>query len=385
MHVLVVEDSRTQAARLMAILEEGGHQATGFQTLGAAIEWCQRQGLSGEGAVDVVLLDLNLPDADGLETVERMRSACAELPIVILTALGDTEVALAALRRGAQDYLVKGQHDLALLDRVMHYAVERQRISGELARLSDELRAKNEQLEHLNTVKNQFLGIAAHDLRSPLGVIVVYLQLLRRGDANLTDAQREMVRAIQRSTEFMWQLVNDLLDVSAIEAGRLELRRCRADARRLVESAVARHRLLAEAKQLTLELRYDAELPEAVRLDPPKIEQVLNNLLENAAKFSPSGARIEVELRRSGDDHICVSVYNPGQGIAPEHRGRLFQPFERGQKEGTAGEKSTGLGLAISRKIVEGHGGEIGVESQPGQGARFWFTLPIDLSSDDLP
>lgn len=250
------------------------------------------------------------------------------------------------------------------------------RLNNDLATAQRELAKKNVELARLNEQKNQFLGIAAHDLRNPLDVILTYsLFLLHEAKDVLSREQLEFLNAIHSSSEFMLNLVNDLLDTSKIEAGKLELELERVDLAEVVRRNVALNRTLAERKGVGLTLDSDESLP-SMRVDVSKVEQVLNNLLGNAVKFSPIGGRVEVRVLKK-EPHAVISVRDEGEGLTREEIDKLFRFYEKGRARATGGEKSTGLGLAIVKKIVEGHGGEIRVESEPGEGATFFVSLPI--------
>jgi signal transduction histidine kinase len=172
----------------------------------------------------------------------------------------------------------------------------------------------------------------------------------------------------------MMQLIDDFLDVAAIESGRLQLERRPLDPSNLLARSVYLNAALAQKKRIRIELHIEGALP-TLPLDEKKIEQVLNNLLSNAVKFSQPGTKIAVDAAAEGGG-LRVGVRDQGPGIPEDERSKLFQFFSKTSVRGTAGESSTGLGLAIVRKIVEGHGGSIWVESQVGVGSVFYFTLP---------
>lgn len=264
---------------------------------------------------------------------------------------------------------MSGADDESLVERLS-------RLNSELVNLQRALVKANIELQQANQRKNQVLGMAAHDLRNPLAVILAYSAFLERHAADRLDtAHREFIAIIKESSEFMLRLVNDLLDLSAIEAGELRLDKSPVDLGSIVRDNVRRNRVLAARKQIAVALQ---EAPSAVTCtcDRHKIEQVLDNLLGNAVKFAPDGSRISV---RVCDDHdfAAVSVEDQGPGIPAEHMPRLFEPFCTANVPRDDREPSTGLGLAIARRIVEGHGGHIWVDSQPGQGAKFTFTVPL--------
>jgi signal transduction histidine kinase len=259
---------------------------------------------------------------------------------------------------------------------------ELSRLNNELANLQRELAKKNAELERLNRLKDQFLGMAAHDLRTPLSIILGYSSFLQEDLVGaLGEEQAEFLSVIRSSSRFMLHLVNSLLDVATIESGKLELDLQPTDLAELVARNVTLNAALAEGKQIRLACECDESLP-PMALDGPKIEQVLNNLLSNAIKFSYPEGRVEVRLVRQGN-HALLSVADHGRGIPEEQLDALFQWFARSRAKGTAGEKGTGLGLAIAQKIVEGHMGGIWVESAVGQGSTFFVSLPIQKENED--
>lgn len=250
------------------------------------------------------------------------------------------------------------------------------RVNNELANVQRELVRKNAELSRLSEEKNRFLGMAAHDLRNPLGVILSYSEFLGE-DGSLSPEQREFVAVIRQTSEFMLSLVNEMLDVSAIEAGKLELERIPLDLGGLLRRNVALNQTLAASKGITIRMVLPPGGGPQVLADAGKLHQVLNNLIGNAIKFSPRNQEVEVSLQQDGVEAV-VEVRDRGPGIDPAELPRLFKPFGRASTRATAGELSTGLGLAIVRRMVEGHGGSVGVESHPGQGALLRFRLPLD-------
>ncbi len=264
---------------------------------------------------------------------------------------------------------VQEQKDRALYDEIS-------RLNNELVTLQRELARKNVELAKLNKLKDQFLGMASHDLRSPLGHIITYSDfLLDELASTLTVEQMEFMSIIRSSSQFMLGLVENLLDIARIESGRLELELRPVDLHALVEHNVMLHRPLAARKQIEITLDRDGDLP-PTPVDPDRFEQVLNNLISNAVKFSNPGSAVEVRIKRDGD-HVLLAVQDTGVGIPADQIDRLFKPFGKVSSRGTKGEKSTGLGLAIVKKIVQEHNGQIRVESESGKGSTFYVSLPI--------
>jgi len=248
-------------------------------------------------------------------------------------------------------------------------------IAGQLAMIVEKGRLY-QQLVELNELKNKFLGIAAHDLRNPIAVVKSYISLLLNGLlGEVTAPQREIMQNMNTACLTMLALIDDLLDVSAIESGRLDLRPEIVDLAQYLRGCHASNSLLARAKGIELELDLSPDPPK-VTMDPSRINQVLNNLVTNAIKFSHPKTKVIVGAKVVGNE-VRISVADQGQGIPEKEIAGIFSPFARGSVRPTAGEKSTGLGLAIVKRMVEAHGGQIMVKSKVGQGSTFTFTLPL--------
>lgn len=256
-----------------------------------------------------------------------------------------------------------------------------QEISAELSNVNRELNKKNAELAWLNQQKNRFLGIAAHDLRSPLGHVLTCAGfLLEDGAEGLTPDRLEFLTIIRDSSRFMLGLIDDILDISAIEAGKLNLNMAPMDLARLVQENVELNHLLAAKRDLSLMLDKMEDIP-PLEADAGKLRQVMNNLISNAIKFSPQGGRITVSLFAS-DRQAVVSVSDEGPGIPDQEVSKLFQPFSKTSVRPQSGEKSSGLGLSIAHRIVAGHGGRIWVNSLPNRGSTFYFSLPLQREEE---
>jgi signal transduction histidine kinase len=340
------------------------------------------------GPFDVCLLDHRLGGKTGLMLLQEAQDAGCETPVIILTGVGDPEMDLAAMAAGAADYLVKGRFDAQLLEHTIRYAINHKRSelllkrnaqaladkNRELLAMHEELAAKNEELLRVNQEKNRFLGMAAHDLRNPLGVILGYSDfLLAMRGPFLQKFDIDIIEKIRSSSHFMMQLLNELLDISMIESGQLHLNLRSTDVAEMVEANADLNRVLASRKGMRIEVTAGAGVPRA-SVDAPKVEQVLNNLLSNAMHYAQPDTRIEVSVSaREGE--VVIAVKDEGPGIAPDDVGKLWKPFGRTKNVSTGGEKSTGLGLAIARRIVEAHGGRIWVESELGKGSTFFVAF----------
>lgn len=332
----------------------------------------------------VILQDLVMPDADGLDLVKAYRNCpqLKDIPVIVLSTKEEPVIKKAAFEAGANDYIVKLPDPIELLARVRYHAnacrVRRQLHEAlhALRESQSQILDRNHSLEQLNEQKNRLLGMAAHDLRNPLGVILAYSDFLETDAFAVLDAdQREFVSTIKSTSEFMLHLIDELLDVSTIESGQLQLNRTPTDLSALARRNVSLNRVLAQQKHIELDFEADAMLP-LLTIDSGKIEQVLNNLIGNAVKYSHPHTRVTIRLA-CDDSQATVTVTDQGQGIPEADLPKLFKAFGRANVQTTAGELSTGLGLAIVRRIVDGHGGTISVQSQVGSGSAFAFKLPL--------
>jgi hypothetical protein len=244
----------------------------------------------------------------------------------------------------------------------------------EKAHLMSELEERNRALAETSEAKSRLLGVAAHDLRNPIANIQMAARLLHTGDVDLDEEESKVFLAsIGEQSEYMLNLIDDLLDVSQIESGELLLDLAEIELDRFLRETVGWHGRLAKDKGTRIELHRVAE--GRVQADPVRLRQIMDNLLSNAIKYSPPGSVIQVEARRV-DRFYLIRVIDQGPGIAEDDRERVFTYFGRLGVRTTGGERSTGLGLAITRQAVRAHGGEIGVENAEGGGSVFWFTLP---------
>ena len=247
-------------------------------------------------------------------------------------------------------------------------------ISLENARLYEELGESNAQLLQASRLKSQFLAGVSHELRTPLNSIIGFSKvLLNRIDGDLNERQEKYVRSVHTSSQHLLGLINSILDISSIEAGRLALDQAEFELAALIDECVEVSLPLARGKPIKLDKSVAFDLP-TMSGDRAKIRQVLLNLLSNAIKFTPGG-RVSVGVKLGGDG-IHVAVSDTGVGIRKEDLGRLFEPFERLENPVSRDVGGTGLGLAISKKFVELHGGKMWAESRENAGSTFHFTLP---------
>jgi signal transduction histidine kinase len=365
LRILLVEDNPGDARLCRELLRDGFVEPFELEhapTLAAGVTALER------ARADVALLDLSLPDAHGLVSVREVAARFPRLPIVVMSGLADEAVSLAALQTGAQDYLVKGQGDGALVARAIRYAIERKRIELQL------IEAK-EKAELASRAKSQFLANMSHELRTPLNAIIGFAEVL---GSDLAAAERnrvEYAKDIRSSGAHLLQIINEILDLSKIEAGKLELELGPVD---ILGVVAACRRLVAErAAEAGLELEVEAAtgLP-TLNADEHKLKQVVLNLLSNAVKFTPSGGSIRVRVATE-DEALVLSVADTGIGIAEEDIPKAMAPFV--QLDSTLARRypGTGLGLSLSKSLVELHGGEFRLESVLGAGTTATLRFPL--------
>ncbi|MEI6386820.1 MAG: ATP-binding protein [Spirochaetota bacterium] len=253
-------------------------------------------------------------------------------------------------------------------------------LNHDLNDLTRQLHQANAELRELNELKNRFIGMAAHDLRKPIGVIMTYSEfLLDEASERLNEKERGFLRTNIQAATGMKRLIDNFLDVSIIESGQLRLELSSTDASKIVGGALPLVRLVAAKKKVELITEYVDEAP-LTSVDFSKIQQVLVNLASNAIEHSRAGQRVWLNVQREGEE-LLFSVRDEGPGIEPEDQKKLFAPFMRAGTRKTAGERSIGLGLAIARLVIEAHGGRIWVQSMPGTGATFLFSIPVRAGS----
>ena len=351
-----------------------------------------------ETPIHVIISDQRMPGMNGAEFFGKVKSEFPDAMRLLLTGYADIQAVIAAINDGNIFRYITKPWDAVELDTIVRDAFERYTLIVQNRRLMQELQEHNTQLEqrvserttaleeaneHLQALaaqKNAFLGMAAHDLRTPITVVQGFTDLLVHARANPEDT-KEFVGIIRDTLNQMLSLLDDILDITAIESGKLTLRPDVVDPKRFVERIVKLNRFIGEQKQIGLVADLDANLP-AMAFDPQRIEQVLNNLIGNAFKFSHSETTVTVRVKKL-DKAVEFSVIDQGQGIPADEIDKVFGEFQRVSTKPTADEHSTGLGLSICKRIVALHKGQIGVESEVGTGSRFFFTLPLISEEDE--
>ena len=350
--ILIVDDAASVRDVLGIKLQREGFVVSGVRTAHEA------EGLIEAGAVDLVLLDIRLPDENGRELLRRIRQhrSILDFPVIVVSGIDQSQEIVLALQAGANDYVAK-PFDLAIV----------------MARIRTQLA-----LKRMKQVNDRFLRAASHDLKKPLMLMLDVARQIKEeypvGKPMTADGHAILDLLIQ-SGEFMQHIIQDLLELRAIRDGRLSITKVPTDLGALVRQAVVRNTSYAESKGIAIDTKFAPGLP-PIRGDDFRLTQVLENLIGNAIKFGPRGTRVTVSVLVDGEFAVC-EVSDTGPGIPEEEMGRLFEEYAHISNTPTGGESSTGLGLSICRELVVLHGGKIGARNNPNGGATFWFRLPI--------
>ncbi len=378
--ILIVDDDPAllQALPEALRLRMGALHIATFDSASAALEHLAREDY------DAIVSDIKMPGMDGLALLERIHALRPETPTLLITGHGEHDLAVQALRGGAYDFIQKpidrdyivASLTRAVLTRQLRRQVEEQRRA--LERHAEELeRAVTERTRELveaNRVKDAFLSIASHELKTPLTSLKGLAQITRRRLAQGGQPEAVYLEKMERAIRRLETLVNDLVDVARIDSGKMAFRFERGGDLAALCSQVVDEQIAASERDITLDL---PEQPIELEMDPDRVGQVLTNLISNALKFSPSETSVVVCAAQM-DDEVVISVHDEGSGIPPDQLPHIFERFYQvpDSAELSGSKIGLGLGLYICREIVERHGGRLWVESEPGKGSTFAFALP---------
>jgi len=362
--ILAVDDDRINLRIIGGILRHEGYEISEASSGEQALE------LYASFQPNLVLLDVMMPGIDGFTTCRTLKKTYGDkcAPVIFVTAKSEADDVVMGFDAGGVDYLTKPFRPKEVVARIRTHLSNQQLVEQQKHLVT--------QLSKANADKDRFLGMCAHDLRNPLSSIRGLAELMAE-DAigELTGEQKEIVQTIHGASQSMLQLVNELLDVATIEAGHLKLDKKPTSLSEIVERSVHLSNLEAAKKNTRIEM-VKANGSPLVDIDRNKMRQVADNIISNAVKYSPKGSIITV-MFLSDETTAGFAVRDSGPGIPESERHLLFKDFGRLSAKPTGGEKSTGLGLAICRKIVEAHGGTIGVQNLPERGAEFVVSLPL--------
>jgi signal transduction histidine kinase len=370
--ILLVEDDLDDARMIQLMVRKmrgPRYELTAVTSLAAALNALKRD-------VDIILLDLSLPDAVGIDTVTQLRQRDPHTPVIVLTGNDDEEIAVQAVPSWAQDYLVKWDFNHYGLSRAIYYAVQRRKAE-------DKLREAKELAEAASRAKSEFLASVSHEIRTPMNAIIGMADVLARNPP--PEEQRQYVEILRGAGEGLLHLVDDLLDLSRIEAGKLTLEETPFELDELLEGVLALFGPRAAEAKLELGFTRSPDVPASVVGDPHRLRQILMNLVGNALKFTKRG-RISVVVDRDPARReagaVRFAVVDTGVGIPRDKLESIFSTFTQGDLSTSRLYGGTGLGLSICKSLLRLMHGTIGVTSEVGRGSRFVFTARFGMASE---
>lgn len=392
--ILIIDDEPTDLRLLSRMLIEQGYTVRPMVTASMALTSVQVE------IPDIILLDIRMPDMNGYEMCQHLKSDARtrDIPVIFLSSLDEVVDKVQAFAVGGVDYITKPFQVEEVLARIrtqitiqrtkralQHSEAAIQQANAELEQRVIELQQAKEAAESANRTKSAFLTNVSHELRTPLNAILGFTQLMQR-DSSLSTKHKDTIHIINRSGRHLLSLINDVLEMSKIGAGRTTLQKHTFDLHNLIQEIADVFSWHINEKQLALILDIAPDVPRYVQMDRVKLRQVLSNLLSNAIKFTSAG---KVALRvRSTDTttpntthqqrYITFDVEDTGCGIDPDKLPQLFEAFEKATED-QQWHEGMGLGLSISQHFVHLMQGEITASSQPGRGSLFSFCIPVEL------
>jgi len=379
--ILIVDDQSAHTVALCDVLRQYQFDAEGCGSAESALDVLRTE------SFDLMLSDLNMPGMDGIGLVKTALQHDPDLACIIMTGEGSIATAVRAMQGGALDYIVKPFKASSLLPvlaraqatrslRMANAELERQVRQNvmELAEANHRLELARTAAEHANAEKSRFLSNMSHELRTPLNGILGFAQILAADKLPATQLEKQrFARNIVQSGQHLLKLVNEILDLARIEAGKVPLAMEAVDLPTVLQEC--RMMVTPLAAKRDISLGFGTVPQKSLRADRTRLVQVLINLLSNAIKYNHEQGRVAVDCSPVNGSRLRISVSDTGPGLDPDQVQHIFQPFHRlGRDEE---EEGSGLGLALTRRVVEAMQGAIGVESEPGEGSTFWVELPL--------
>lgn len=377
--ILVVDDVADNVTLLTYDLEERGYEVLGAYSGPEALA------LAESDRPDAILLDVMMPVMDGIEVCRRLKEnpALAGIPVIMVTANSNDRDVVAGLELGADDYITK-PFNIRILVARLEAVLRTKRAQDDVRRTSARLQATNElldarnkQLAEINETAYEFVSNVSHDFRTPLSVIKEFTSIISEGlSGPVTSQQQEHLGIIANSVDDLALMVGDMLDISKLDAGHLSVHRMNCRIGDIFERARPALERRAAASQVHLDIVLDDELPD-VYCDMPKIGRVIVNLAVNAIKFVGEGGHVRIVAHSDSElSQVTVHVTDDGPGIEPDKLRVIFERFEQVGTNVRASTKGVGLGLNIAKELVAVNFGQISVQTEPGKGSDFSFTLP---------
>ena len=369
LRVLIVEDSENDALLLLRELKRAGYEPVHERVytaldMNTALEkqyW------------DVIISDFVMPQFSGLEALKLVQGKRLDIPFIITSGKISDDTAVISMKAGAADYIMKD--NLTRLGPAIERELQEKLVRGEREKTSRSLKEREEELRILRKIdqlKDEFIGLVSHELRTPLTVILGALNTIMTEEDRLSRKQiKQLIGDAYYEAETLSDILANLLELARAQANRLQINEEPVNIRETIDTVVKK----MSQQILPRQVNIVCEKSITVNADRVRLQRILHNLLDNAVKYSSSGNKIEVLVKKLNNE-VLIGVKDRGIGIPSELQGKLFEPFQRLEQQNNKAT-GTGLGLVVCRRLVEAHGGRMWVESQPGQGSTFQFTLPM--------
>jgi signal transduction histidine kinase len=354
--ILIVDDDAALASNLQDILEDEGYSVSVANNGAAALALCREQ------AFNLALIDIKLPDTSGVGLIHQLSELSPKTDYIVITGYASLDSAIEAVKQRRIIAYETKPLDMVRFLAFIKQVSQRRQVEADLV-----------ELRKLDQLKDEFISLVSHELRSPLTVIMGAVNTALTEYERLSEQEmRQLLQDAASEADRLSHLLGNLLELSRAQAGQLSLFAEPLDVSKVVRETVSQLQSQHPSSRFVVDL--SKKLPR-VLADQLRLERILYNLLDNAVKYSPEGSEIRITARFH-DQHLIVGVSDHGPGISDEDKAKLFQPFQRLGNPALHTVKGIGLGLVVCRRLVEAHGGRIWVESRDNQGSSFFFTLP---------
>ncbi|MDZ7737583.1 MAG: hybrid sensor histidine kinase/response regulator [Bacteroidales bacterium] len=376
LNILLVEDNPGDVMLMEELLLESkrfNFSLTNAETLGEGLELVQKDD------PDIVLLDLGLPDSQGLGALEAMLEKVNHIPILVITGLDDDETGRLAINMGAQSYIIKGLTSARVLTDAITHAIERNNILLELKKKDAEMARINARLQDANHAKERLIALLSHDLRGPVKTVVSLLELLNDGFNDFNDEEkRHLLNTCVNSGKSTVELMETLLDWARLQSDERKIQAQKAKLKPFIEKSIEPVRSMAAQKNILISNNTSDD--HFFYADKDMIATVARNLLTNAVKFTPKNGTVTLKSEKRANGEVLISVEDTGVGIKEEDMSKIFDISAGFTTPGTENEKGNGFGMILCKEFVEKNKGDMKIESKEGKGTKISFSLPVNNS-----